>query len=170
MRLFGHHFLRNHLLRILFLRILFLRIWVTLLTAVFITNTVYAGSMMVSASFSSMHGEPVQITQTGLAVAHVNAQHCHDQAGDGHQHDADAHSDSHSSMHQPAPKSVSQTTSSSQAHHSGSHCNHCMACFSMMVYDQPVMAAVSGQPVLAIASGVLYLAPTNPQPSKPPIA
>lgn len=161
MRLFGHHFLRNH-----FLRILFLRIWVTLLTAVFITNTVYAGSMMVSASFASMHGEPVQITQTGLAAAHVNAQHCHDRAGSGHQHAADAHSASHLSMHQ----SASQSTSSSQAHHSGSHCNHCMACFSMMVYDQPVMAAVSGQPVLVVASGVLYLAPTNPQPSKPPIA
>jgi len=143
MRLFGHHFLR---------------ILVALLTTVLIANTVYAGSMMVSASFGSMHGAPAQITQTRLAAAHVNSRHCHDQAGSWHQHDIDAHSASHPS----AP--------SSQMHHSEGHCNHCMACFSMMVYDQPAMVAVSGQPVLAVATGVLYLAPTNPQPSKPPIA
>jgi len=39
MRLFNHHFLR---------------IFVTLLVTVFITNTVYAGDMMVSASFNTV--------------------------------------------------------------------------------------------------------------------
>ena len=140
MRLFSHHFLR---------------ILVVLLTAVLITNTVYAGSMMVSASFNRMNGEPAQ---TELAAEHVQSPCCHDSGSPAHHHDADALSANHQSSH------------SSQSHHSCGHCNHCMACFSMMVCDQAKMAAIPSQPVLAAATGVLYLAPANPQPSKPPIA
>jgi len=140
MRLFSHHFLR---------------VLVVLLTAVLITNTVYAGSMMVSASFGSMSGEPAQ---TELAAGHAQSQHCHDQDGMEHHHDSDALSVNNQSSH-PSP-----------SHHSCGQCNHCMACFSMMVYDQVNIAAILGQPVLAVATGVLYLAPAHPQPSKPPIA
>jgi len=140
MRLFSHHFLR---------------ILAVLLTAVLITNTVYAGSMMVSASFGRMNSESAQAEPV---AGHAQSQSCHDSGSPGHHHDADALS------------ADAQSSHASQSHQSCGHCNHCMACFSMIVYDQASMAAISGQPVLTAAIGVLYLAPANPQPNKPPIA
>jgi len=137
-RLFNHHFLR---------------ILVVLLTAVLITNTVYAGGMMVSASFGGMHGESAQ---TELAAVHVQTQHCHEPGSPGDHRDADALSVNHQPSH--------------LSHHNCGQCNHCMACFSMMVCDQLNVASISSQPVLAIATHELYLAPANSQPNKPPIS
>ena len=146
MRLFNHHFLR---------------IFVAFLITVFISNTVYAGGMMVSASFdnNAIH-TPVQ---PQAVLEHSEVRHCHDQISSG-EHDSDEYlraidaSISHQSHHQ------------SPSHGGCSHCNHCMACYSMMLDDQVKVESISSQPVLAITTHVLYLAPTNPQPNKPPIS
>ena len=128
MRLLNHHFLR---------------ILVAMLVTVFVTNTVYAGNMMVSASGKLAMSAAVE---TQMMAEDVMAHHCHDQAG--------------------AAQSDSEHQSPS---HSGSHCHHCMACYSVILDSQLDVAAVRSQPVLAVAANVLYLAPVTPQPSKPPI-
>lgn len=142
MRLFNHHFLR---------------IFVVLLISVFISNTVYAGGMMVSASIDSVAvnaslQSPIKSTLQPHAVS------AHDEAHNCHHHDA---ADSLISL---------QAHDQSPSHGSCSHCNHCMACYSMILYDQVNVVSISSQPVLAIANHVLYLAPTTPQPNKPPIS
>lgn len=125
----------------------FLRILVAMLVAVFVMNTVYAGSMMASAS-----GQPAmdRAVQNHIMTEDAMAHHCHDQVSDG-QPDAAHASAFHAKFH------------------GGSHCHHCMACYSAIVSSQVTETAVRGQPVLAVAPSVLYLAPVNPQPSKPPI-
>ena len=134
MRLFNHHFLR---------------IFVVLLVTVFITNTVYAGSMMVSASFNTVAVNTS--TQSQVVSEHTVEHHCDDHGS----------SDQHYSY---------QSHDQSPSHGGCGHCNHCLACYSMMFYEQVNVASISSQPVLAIATHVLYLAPTNPQPNKPPIS
>jgi hypothetical protein len=134
MRLFNHHFLR---------------IFVVLLVTVFITNTVYAGSMMVSTSFNTVAVNTSAQSQvvSESAVEH----HCDDHGSSGQHYSYQFHDQSPS-------------------HGGCGHCNHCLACYSMMFYDQVNVASISSQPVLAIATHLLYLAPTNPQPNKPPIS
>ena len=139
MCLFNHHFLR---------------IFIVLLVTVFITNTVYAGSMMVPASFNS-HAVNMSL-QPQAEFAHGEEHHCHD-------HDS-------SDQHQDAGDALISHQPQAPSHGSCSHCNHCMACYSMMLDDQVNLAPISSKPVLAIATHVLYLAPTNPQPNKPPIS
>lgn len=149
MRLFNHHFLR---------------IFVVLLVTVFITNTVYAGSMMVSASFNS-----IAVNNSAQAVLETTeGHHCDDHASSdqhrSHQNDSDKN-------HSSADALISQQSHDQSPSHGGcGHCNHCLACYSMMFYEQVNVASISSQPVLAIATHVLYLAPTNPQPNKPPIS
>ncbi len=134
MRLFNHHFLR---------------IFVVLLVTVFITNTVYAGSMMVSASFNTVAVNTS--AQAQVVSEHTVEHHCDDHGSSGQHYSYQSHDQSPS-------------------HGGCGHCNHCLACYSMMFYDQVNVASISSQPVLAIATHVLYLAPTNPQPNKPPIS
>jgi hypothetical protein len=149
MRLFNHHFLR---------------IFVALLITVFITNTVYAGSMMVSASFNS-----IAVSTSAQAVSELTeGHHCHEHASSNQHHSYQNDSDKN---HGSGDVSISQQShDKSPSHGSCGHCNQCMACYSMMLYDQVNVAFISSQPVLAIATHVLYLAPTNPQPNKPPIS
>jgi hypothetical protein len=154
MLLFNHHFLR---------------IFVVLLITVFISNTVYAGGMMVSASLDSVAvnaslQSPIKLTaQSHIASKHGEAHNCH-------------HHDSFDQNHAHQYHGAGDTLISHQAHDqspshgSCSHCNHCMACYSMILYDQVNVASISSQPVLAIANRVLYQAPTTPQPNKPPIS
>lgn len=124
----------------------FLRILVVLLVSVFMANTVYAGSMYpVTAEAMSEHD-----------MAH----HCHEQA------DTDQHYSEH---HQTASSQAGNQAEHQSQSHGGSHCHHCMACYSMILDVQPEVASVSSKPVLAVTVNVLYLAPVNPQPSKPPI-
>jgi hypothetical protein len=149
MRLFNHHFLR---------------IFVALLITVFITNTVYAGSMMVSASFNS-----IAVSTSAQAVSELTeGHHCHDHARSDQYH---SHNSDSEKSHHYADALISQQSHDQSPSHGGcSHCNDCLACYSMMLYDQVNVASISSQPVLAIATHVLYLAPTNPQPNKPPIS
>lgn len=125
----------------------FLRIFVAMLVAVFVMNTVYAGNMMASASSGPAMDDAVQ-TQT--MTEDVMTHHCHDQV-DHSQSDAAHGSQFHAQFH------------------GGSHCHHCMACYSAIVNSQVTETALRSQLVLAVAPSVLYLAPVNPQPSKPPI-
>jgi hypothetical protein len=149
MRLFNRHFLR---------------IFVVLLVTVFITNTVYADSMMVSASFNSIAVNTSAHTASELTEGH----HCHEHASLDQHHSYQNDSDKNYGSEYV---SIGQQSHDKSPSHGGcSHCNHCMACYSMMLYDQVNVAFISSQPVLAIATHVLYLAPTNPQPNKPPIS
>jgi len=151
MRLYNHHFLR---------------IFVVLLVTVFITNTVYAGSVMVSASFNSI---AVNASAQAQAVLESVAEHhCHDPDSSDQYH---SHHNDSDENHHSADVLISQQSHDQSPSHGGcSHCNHCLACYSMMLYDQVNVASISSQPVLAIATNALYIAPTNPQPKKPPIA
>lgn len=144
MRLFNHHFLR---------------IFVVLLVTVFITDTVYAGSMMMSASLESH-----------VVNASMQTQAVSTHADEHHQHAYGSLDQNHTHQHHDAGDSLTSHQHQSPSHGSCSDCNHCMACYSMMLDDQVKMASISSQPVLAIATHVLYLAPTNPQPNKPPIS
>jgi hypothetical protein len=155
MRLFNHHFLG---------------IFVALLVTVFVTNTVYAGSMMVSASFNTIAASaPVQsLLHPQAVLAPAGGHHCHDHAGSDQYH---SHQNDSGKNHSSADILISNQSHDQSPSHGGcGHCNHCLACYSMMFYDQVNVAPVSSQPVLAIATHVLYLAPTNPQPNKPPIS
>lgn len=155
MRLYNHHFLR---------------IFVVLLVTVFITNTVYAGSVMVSASFNSIAvNGPVQSPLQSQAVSQpVMEYHCHnhDSSGQYYSHQNNSDKNHHSSDLLISYHSHDQSPS----HGSCSHCNHCLACYSVILYDEVNVVSISSQPVLAIATNALYIAPTNPQPKKPPIA
>ena len=155
MRLFNHHFLR---------------IFVVLLVTVFITNTVYAGSMMVSASLNSIAvNAPVQSPLQSRAVSEpVMEHHCHDMNSSDQYY---SHKNNSDKSHHSSDFLISHQTHDQSPSHGGcGHCNHCMACYSMMLYDQLNMVTISSQPVLAISTFVLYLAPTNPQPNRPPIS
>lgn len=121
----------------------FLRTLVALLVAVFVVNTVYAGTIMVSANSKLAMNNAAEIH---MMAENVMAHHCHDQASAGHT----------DSEHESPP-------------HNNSHCHHCMACYSFIVNSQLAEIALRSLPVLAVAPNVLYLAPVNPQPSKPPI-
>lgn len=122
----------------------FSRFFVSLLAAMLIANTVYAGSMMVSVNFA-------QATQQHDAVKHVHAEHQHVQ-----------------SKH--ANDNADDDASNSAAHASCKHCNHCLACFSMMVPSVLKLSAETSKPVLAIRYTSLYTSPTSPQLQRPPIA
>lgn len=141
MRLFSHHFLRT---------------FVALLLAVFISNTVYAGGMMVSYDAGG-----ATVSMSPKATDHDIAHHCHDSGGSG-QH--------HAGWDEGAVLAFSTHQSHSQSHSGCSQCNHCMACYSMMIHSPIKLVSEPSQPVLAIAVSVHYLAPTNPQPNKPPIS
>lgn len=144
MRLFSHHFLQ---------------VFVVLLITVFISNTVYAGGMMVSASLDS------HVVNTSMQPQAVSAH-----ADEHHQHAYGSSDQNHAHQHHDSGDSLISHQPQSPSHGSCSHCNHCMACYSMMINDQVKLASISSKPVLAIAMHVHYLAPTNPLPNKPPIS
>lgn len=112
---------------------------------------------MVSASIDSVAvNASLQSQIKSTLQPHADSEH--DEAHNCHHHDA-------------ADSLISpQAHDQSPSHGSCSHCNHCMACYSMILYDQVNVASISSQPVLVIANHVLYLAPTTPQPNKPPIS
>ncbi len=119
---------------------------------------------MVSASFNS-----IAVSTSAQAVLEsTEGHHCHDHARSDQYHSH--HSDSEKNHHSADTLISQQSHDQSPSHGGCSHCNHCLACYSMMFYDQVNVASISSQPVLAIATHVLYLAPTNPQPNKPPIS
>lgn len=132
-----------------------LRTFVFLLATVFITNTVYAGGMMVTVTLNSMAGS--KMVQSQASNEHNNAHHCHDQviADEAHQQ---GHSQGyHQSRHKP------------QSQSGCSHCNHCLACFSVIPQGQIKTISSLNQVVLAISFAEIYLSPTSAQPQKPPI-
>lgn len=133
----------------------FMRIFAVLLTTMFIVNTVYAGSMMVSVNLtqfpsgdSTHHVQHHDGTGTGTGVAaHAHAQH--------HQHETDIAND---------------VEHKSASHHNCKQCNHCLACFSVLMPVVLEIATSTNQPVLAIGVTSLYSSPTSPLLQRPPIA
>lgn len=110
---------------------------------------------MVSASISNMSEHVALQAQAEHAKLH------HDHAAENHaawQHGAENSLISHQSQHQ------------SPSHGGCSHCNHCLACYSIIVHDTVAMMPFTSQPVLAVAGKNLYLSPALIQPNKPPIA
>jgi hypothetical protein len=124
----------------------FLRIFVALLVTVFVANTVYAGGMMVSTAITQAQQTHVQ--QHAHSTQHADLTHQHAHIG----------LSKHTLDHKPA------------SHGGCKHCNHCLACSSMMPSQLSNFTQGTHQVVLAITLTPLYLSPTSPQLQKPPIA
>lgn len=134
---------------------LFLRIFVALLVTMFIANTVYAGGMMVSTALTSaQQKQNVQqkpnSQQKQIELHNHEAQHAHQ-----HEH---AVLNTHEIDHQAA------------SHGGCKHCNHCLACSSMMANHAIKVIEDSHKPVMVTSPSPVYLSPTSPQLQKPPIA
>lgn len=127
-----------------FLKQHFFRFFVSLLASMLIANTVYAGGVMVSENFA-------QATQQHEAVKHEHAEHQHAQS---------KHADEN------ADGAAHQT----QSHANCKHCNHCLACFSMMMPSVFKLEAEASKSPLLIRYTFLYTSPTSPQLQRPPIA
>lgn len=122
---------------------LFLRFFVALLVTMLIANTVYAGGMMVSTALTNAQQKP-------NALHNHEAQHAHQ-----HEHAA---LNTHEIDHQAA------------SHGGCKHCNHCLACSSMMANHAIKVIEDSHKPVMVTSPSPVYLSPTSPQLQKPPIA
>lgn len=122
-----------------------LKMLVALLVTMFLANTVYASGMMLTVSSTlPQHSE---VMEHNHMPEQSQAEH--------HQHEF---ASMHDEAHKPAP-------------HSGcKHCNHCLACFSMITPSVIKFATTINKPVLAILYTSLYTSPTSPQLQKPPIA
>ena len=124
----------------------FLRIFVALLVTMFVANTVYAGGMMVSTAITQAQQTHVQ--QHAHSTQHADLTHQHAHIG----------LSKHTLDHKPA------------THGGCKHCNHCLACSSMMPNQVTIVIGNVNNFVLAIGLTPLYLSPTSPQLQKPPIA
>lgn len=124
----------------------FLRIFVALLLTMFVANMVYAGGMMVSTVITPTQQALTQLHAHLTQHADVTHQHAHIGLG------------KHTLDHKPA------------SHGGCKHCNHCLACSSMMPSQLSNFTQGAKQVVLAITLTPLYLSPTSPQLQKPPIA
>lgn len=140
MRLFNHHFLR-----------IFVALLVTMLSA----NTVYAGGMMVSAALAQTQ-QIDSSNQSQGAQEIQNTLHNHD-AQHAHQHEY-AGLSNHALEHKPT------------SHGGCKHCNHCLACSSMMPNLVTIVIENANNPVLLTSLTPLYLSPISPQLQRPPIA
>jgi hypothetical protein len=128
----------------------FMRIFVTLLVTVFFANTVYAGGMMVSANI-------------GEAQSAAEINHSHEDTG----FVAQGHAQHH--------QHISAAAQDGDVHDSKSHtackqCNHCLACYSILLPSIPETMASANSPVLTLRVTSLYLSPTSPLLQRPPIA
>jgi len=124
----------------------FLRIFVALLLTMFVANMVYAGGMMVSTART-------QTQQNQTAQQLHESQH----AESAHQHLYDG-LNAHEVDHKPA------------SHGGCKHCNHCLACSSMMINSLIIKTINANKPVLVESISPLYLSHISPQLQKPPIA
>jgi len=129
----------------------FMRIFAVLLATVFIANTVYASSMMVSASFKQSRSNDV-----------YSHEHKHGETGD--------MIHAHAQYHQHKTANSNHDVHNAASHHNCKQCNHCLACFSILMPDLVEIAASTNQPVLAISSTSLYLSHVSPLLQRPPIA
>jgi Ni/Co efflux regulator RcnB len=134
---------------------LFLRIFVALLVTMLIANTVYAGGMMVSTALTNAQ-QKQNVQQKSNVQQKQSALHNHE-AQHAHQH-AHAELNTHEIDH--------QTTSDGGC----KHCNHCLACSSMMPNHAMKVIEDSHKAVMVTSSSPVYLSPTSPQLQKPPIA
>lgn len=127
-----------------------MRIFVTLLVTVFFANTVYAGGMMVSANIGEAQ-----------LVSAIN--HSHE--------DTSFVDEAHAQHHQHIPAATQDgDVHDSKSHTACKQCNHCLACFSILLPSIPEMIANADKPVLAMSVTSLYLSPTSPLLQRPPIA
>lgn len=124
---------------------LFLRIFVALLVTMLIANTVYAGGMMVSTALTNAQ-QKSNVQQKQSALHNHEAQHAH------------AALNTHEIDHQAT------------SHGGCKHCNHCLACSSMMPNHAMKVIEDSHKAVMVTSSSPAYLSPTSPQLQKPPIA
>lgn len=126
----------------------FMRIFTVLLATVFIANTVYAGSMMVS----------INLTQfaSGDSTNHL---HHHDGSGVEAQLITQQHSTANADddIHKPI------------SHGSCKQCNHCLACFSVLMPAILKIAVSADKPVLAMSITSLYSSPASALLQRPPI-
>ena len=90
-----------------------------------------------------------------VSAAHTQAQQNHSMQHE-HGHEQTV-SNAHALDHKPA------------AHGGCKHCNHCLACSSMMPNPAIILTEHANRPVLAVALSTLYLSPVSPQLQKPPI-
>lgn len=116
-----------------------LRSFVFLLLSVFVINTTYAGGMMVSATLEDLPVTSIAQQPTGAGEAHEHD--CHLQHADQKQ----------------------------QPHKGCGHCNHCLACSSILTQGHAADVSIINQMVLAISFEQIYLSPISHQPEKPPI-
>lgn len=137
----------------------FMRIFAVLLATVLIVNTVYAGGMMVSANFiQSQHVDK-------HTDEHSNA-HSH-----AYQHsDTSVTLQAHAQHHQHKTAHTNDDVHTPTSHNNCKQCNHCLACFSILMPAVLKIAASANQPVLAMSITSLYLSPTTPLLQRPPIA
>lgn len=121
----------------------FLRLFVILMLSVFVSETVYASSMM---AFASMPAQKVSQNVALHQYDNAYAEHCH--------------------------KVQDDQKLSNQAHHKqsgNSYCHHCVACFSMISQGQFNLFVMPMPMVEKVAFVEIYHSPTSAQLQKPPI-
>jgi ferredoxin len=76
----------------------------------------------------------------------------------------------HEAQHAHAALNTHEIDHQATSHGGCKHCNHCLACSSMMPNHAMKIIEDSHKAVMVTSSSPAYLSPTSPQLQKPPIA
>ena len=140
----------------------FFRVLVCLLITVFISESVYASSMMLAVlnpDFQSTQRliQPIQVSENQTT-------HCHEM-----QDNLSAASPSHEYLVHKNLAHENQAHGQQKSHASCTHCNHCLACFPMIPQGQFTAFILQAETITAVTFVEIYHSPSSVQPQKPPI-
>ncbi|MEK9824814.1 MAG: hypothetical protein VW395_00730, partial [Methylotenera sp.] len=75
----------------------------------------------------------------------------------------------HAEHHQHKTDNANDVEQKSASHHNCKQCNHCLACFSVLMPAILKIAVSADKPVLAMSIASLYSSPASPLLQRPPI-